>query len=200
MEEKKRKCFVIMPISDTEGYNKGHFTKVYEHLIKPACELAELEPDRVDDSKASDIIHRDIFNKLLNSPMAICDISSKNPNVFFELGIRLALNKPVTIIKDNKTTQVFDIGIIKYINYDSELQYGEVIKSQKDIADSLIQTFERGGIALLDSFVSRENLSEHTTTVKPAGGGLKTVRIDDILPELLERYMPDILKKFDQGK
>ena len=36
MLEYKKKCFVIMPISDAEGYDKGHFTRVYEHLIKPA--------------------------------------------------------------------------------------------------------------------------------------------------------------------
>ena len=37
MEDKKnKKCFIMMPISDAEGYDKGHFTRVYEHLIKPA--------------------------------------------------------------------------------------------------------------------------------------------------------------------
>ena len=29
-------CFVIMPISDVDGYEKGHFGRVYEYLIKPA--------------------------------------------------------------------------------------------------------------------------------------------------------------------
>jgi hypothetical protein len=33
-----KKCFIIMPISDQEGYEKGHFSRVYKHLIKPACE------------------------------------------------------------------------------------------------------------------------------------------------------------------
>ena len=36
MSEDKKECFVIMPISDAEGYDKGHFTRVYEHLVKPA--------------------------------------------------------------------------------------------------------------------------------------------------------------------
>ena len=35
-----KKCFVIMPISDADGYDKGHFNRVYEYLIKPACEEA----------------------------------------------------------------------------------------------------------------------------------------------------------------
>ena len=31
-------CFIIMPISDVDGYQKGHFNRIYEHIIKPACE------------------------------------------------------------------------------------------------------------------------------------------------------------------
>lgn len=48
MSEDKKKCFVIMPISDAEGYDKGHFTRVYEHLIKPAVIEAGFEPVRND--------------------------------------------------------------------------------------------------------------------------------------------------------
>jgi hypothetical protein len=44
MSEDKKKCFVIMPISDAEGYDKGHFTRVYEHLVKPAVIEAGFEP------------------------------------------------------------------------------------------------------------------------------------------------------------
>ena len=49
MSEDKKKCFVIMPISDAEGYDKGHFTRVYEHLVKPAVIEAGFEPMRADD-------------------------------------------------------------------------------------------------------------------------------------------------------
>ena len=50
MSEDKKKCFVIMPISDAEGYDKGHFTRVYEHLVKPAVIEAGFEPMRADDT------------------------------------------------------------------------------------------------------------------------------------------------------
>lgn len=190
-----------MPISDADGYEKGHFNRVYEHLIKPACELGGLEAYRVDDDKASDIIHCEIFSQLVNSPMAICDISSRNPNVFFELGVRLAFNKPVTIIKDDKTEKAFDIGIIKYIDYDSRLQYGEVIKAHKDIAESLKQTLEKGSINFIGSFISGGNHNKNRVSVKQVQtSGIEKVCIDDVLPELLERYLPDALIKIDKGK
>ena len=34
------KCFVIMPISDTDDYPSGHFNRVYLHLLRPAIEKA----------------------------------------------------------------------------------------------------------------------------------------------------------------
>ena len=34
MNENKIDCFVIMPIGDCDGYNSGHFTRVYEDIIK----------------------------------------------------------------------------------------------------------------------------------------------------------------------
>lgn len=42
MGGKNKRCFVIMPISDTDGYDNGHFTTVYNHLIKPAVIKAGL--------------------------------------------------------------------------------------------------------------------------------------------------------------
>lgn len=34
-EGKNKKCFVIMPISDVDGYPKGHFDRVFRHIIIP---------------------------------------------------------------------------------------------------------------------------------------------------------------------
>lgn len=38
--EEKERCFVIMPISDPEEYEDGHFKNVYEDIFKPAIEAA----------------------------------------------------------------------------------------------------------------------------------------------------------------
>ena len=90
MLEYKKKCFVIMPISDAEGYDKGHFTRVYEHLIKPAVIEAGFEPVRADDTSKANFIVMDILQQILACDMAICDLSSRNPNVFYELGVLIS--------------------------------------------------------------------------------------------------------------
>lgn len=79
-------CFVVMPISDPDGYVKGHFRHVYQDIIQPACQQAGFKPFRADEVKQSNLIHLDILQRLLEAPMAVCDLSSRNPNVLFELG------------------------------------------------------------------------------------------------------------------
>jgi hypothetical protein len=133
-DEKKekglKKCFVIMPISDNTDYPAGHFTRVYEHIIKPACAIAEFEPVRADDIQSTNFIVLDIIKNILESEMAICDLSSKNPNVLYELGIRQAFNYPVTFTKDIKTKRIFDIQGFRDITYDESLRILIMYKKQ----------------------------------------------------------------------
>ena len=50
-ENRKERCFVIMPISDQGDYPPGHFSKVYDQIFKPAIIEAGYEPFRVDEDK-----------------------------------------------------------------------------------------------------------------------------------------------------
>ena len=47
----------------------------------------------------SDLIHHTIINQLINADLVIADLTDHNPSVLFELGIRIALKKPVALIK-----------------------------------------------------------------------------------------------------
>ena len=142
METKKNTCFVIMPISDQDGYDKGHFTRVYQHLILPACEKAGFTAIRADDEIKTNYIVIDIIRKIIDSDIVLCDLSSKNPNVLYELGIRQAFNKKSILIKDNKTSRVFDIQGLRTLDYDETLRIDEVQKSITNIAKTLTETFE----------------------------------------------------------
>lgn len=136
----KKECFIIMPIADQAGYDEGHFKLVYEDIIKIACEKAGFKPIRADDVKQTNLIHKDILQKILETPMAICDMSSNNPNVLFELGIRQAFDKPVVLIKDTITKSIFDISPLRYTEYISTHKYRDVLISQDLIKDALLST------------------------------------------------------------
>lgn len=133
-------CFVIMPISDHDGYDKGHFTKVYEDIFKPACTSAGFSAVRADEVKQTNLIHLDILQKLIESPMAICDLSSRNPNVLFELGLRQAFDKPTVLVQEAGTPKIFDIAPLRYTEYRRELRYREVLEDQSMISKAIKAT------------------------------------------------------------
>ena len=135
-------CFIIMPISDPAGYDIGHFKGIYEEIFKPACESAGLNPVRADDIEETGMIHINILQKLLNSSMAICDLSSHNPNVLFELGIRQAFDMPTVLVQEEGTAAIFDIAPLKYCTYRKNHLYKEVIEDQKKLTEYLANTSE----------------------------------------------------------
>ena len=138
--KEKRQCFVIMPISDPEGYEKGHFKCVYEDLLIPAIEESGFEPKRADDDKSSSMIQINIIRDIIEAPMAICDLSSRNPNVLFELGIRQAFDLPVVLIQEEGTQRIFDINTINTIDYRSNLIYREVMEDRRKISEAIKST------------------------------------------------------------
>lgn len=131
-----------MPIADQEGYDKGHFNKVYEDLFKVACNKSGFKAVRADEVKQTNFIHLDILQKLIESPMAICDLSNRNPNVLFELGLRQAFDKPTVLVQECGTPKIFDISPLRYTEYRKELKYREVLEDQDLIAEALSATKE----------------------------------------------------------
>lgn len=144
---KQKECFIIMPISDVDGYPKGHFGHVYENIIYPSCEMAGYRAVRADEVKATNLIHLDILKNLIDAPIAICDLSSRNPNVLFELGIRQAFDKPVVLIQEAGTPKIFDIAPLRYLEYSKEMKYHDVLQMQKELKDAIEATAAAEGEA-----------------------------------------------------
>ena len=134
-----------MPISDNGNYTDGHFNRVYNHLIIPACELAGFKAVRADDIINTNYIAIDIIKRIIESDMAICDLSSQNPNVLYELGIRQAFNKPVTLIKDHNTKRIFDIQGFRDFEYDENLRIDNVENEVENLAELIQNTYNSQG-------------------------------------------------------
>lgn len=157
---KIKKIGFIMPISDSQNYIKGHWGMVKGILNDIVDEVdadldVKVEGFLVSDTNGTDsIIQRRIVNNIYSSDLIICDVSDKNPNVLFELGMRLAFDKKVIIIKDEKTNYIFDTNNIFHNDYPSDLNYTEVINFKdnlvKDIKEALEDSNQKGGF--LDTF------------------------------------------------
>jgi hypothetical protein len=141
-EADRPECFVIMPISDPEGYAKGHFQRVYRDIFRRACKAAGYRAIRADDVAQTNLIQEDILRRLLKAPMALCDLSALRPNVLFELGLRQAFEMPVVLVAEEGTPNLFDIGPLRYTPYRPTRLFHEVVRDYKRIATALRATEE----------------------------------------------------------
>ncbi|MFC1984259.1 hypothetical protein ACFLVO_04550, partial [Chloroflexota bacterium] len=102
----------------------------------PAVEKAGYTPVPPQ-AKGADLIHAEIIKNLESANIVLCDMSSLSANVFFELGIRTALNKPVCIVKDELTPKVpFDTAILNYYEYKCALDPWELPKEYREHCQS----------------------------------------------------------------
>lgn len=91
MSDEKLQCEIVMPISTIDGCTEAHWSDVME-IINEAVEDAGFEGELVSNADDVEIIHKRIIQNLYENPIVVCDISGKNPNVMFELGMRLAFD------------------------------------------------------------------------------------------------------------
>ena len=98
-----------MPFREkTSSYTAGFFDEVLKHLITPAAVKAGFRVETAN-KKGSDIIQSTIVNKLDTAELVIADLTEHNPNVLFELGWRMAHDKPVALIRAKGTGAIFDV-------------------------------------------------------------------------------------------
>jgi hypothetical protein len=95
------------------------FDSVYYDLIFPAIEEAVLKPIRADEEKVGGIIHKPMFERLILCEYAVVDLTTANPNVFYELGVRHAARPYSTVLLYAEGTKQlpFDISPLRAIPY-----------------------------------------------------------------------------------
>lgn len=146
MEEKDeiKTCGIIMPIAEmTGGYSENHWKEV-KSIIKEAAEdtTYEFKTEIVSDSGGKiDVIHKTIIENIYTSDIVVCDMSGRNPNVLFELGMRLTFDKPTIIIKDDATDFIFDTGVIKHIQYPKDLRFHDIKEFQEELSEGIEKTY-----------------------------------------------------------
>jgi hypothetical protein len=135
-------CGIIMPIAKSTDYTAEHWLDVKE-IISECIIEAGFDPRLVSEASDTGMIHQRIVENIYSNPIVVCDISSRNPNVMFELGIRLTFDKPVVIIKDDNTERIFDTDIIEYLPYPKDLKYSSIQNFKKALTKKIIATYNK---------------------------------------------------------
>lgn len=105
-------CFVMMPFGPPLG-------SYYEKIYKVAIEKAGLTPMRADDDLfGTGKIMDQIWTGINAAKVLVADLTTRNPNVYYELGLAHALQKPVVLISNKQEDVPFDLNHIRVIYYD----------------------------------------------------------------------------------
>lgn len=135
-------CGLVMPISSIDGCNEQHWSDVKE-IITEAVEDAGFKANLVSYADDVGIIQKRIIQNLYENPIVVCDVSGKNPNVMFELGMRLAFDKPTIIVKDDKTSYSFDTSPIEHLEYPRDLRFTKIVDFKKSLKEKIQATLNK---------------------------------------------------------
>lgn len=117
-------CFIMMPL-------RALFQAEYESVIRPAVEEMGLSCVRGDEIYSKPTIVDDIWRSIRSSRLVIAELTGKNPNVFYEVGLAQAIGKPVIILTRDEADVPFDLKALRYLYYDVQNPFwGEHLKSQ----------------------------------------------------------------------
>jgi CheY-like chemotaxis protein len=108
-KKEKKNCFVIMPFSKTKVYKAYDWDEIFENVIKPAVEESGFNYQCERANIQFGNIFEEILDKLNSSELVIADITDKNPNVLYELGIRHTRGGPTIVIAQKVKDIPFDL-------------------------------------------------------------------------------------------
>jgi hypothetical protein len=104
-------CFVMMPFGEW-------FDRYYQEIYVPAIKEAGFEPVRADELFTTGSVVEQIWEQIEKAKLLLADLSGKNPNVFYELGLAHAARKPVVFTAGQLDDVPFDLRHLRVIIYD----------------------------------------------------------------------------------
>ena len=123
MAADEKRCFVIMPfgVKNDDDDTAIDFDQIYEELFVEPAEAAGLTIVRCDKISRAGSIHEDMFTHIAMDDVVIVDVTTANPNVFYELGVRHALAPSVTVLtRRSGTKSPFDVQGLRIIGYPAD--------------------------------------------------------------------------------
>lgn len=137
-----QECFLICPIGSEDSDERKNSDKLLKHVLTPVAQETGYTLVRADRMSESGLITTQILNKIIDCPLVIADLSGGNPNVFYELALRHAVQKPYIQLIQDKERVPFDVSGVRTIHYDLG-DLDKVEQTKIEIA-SQIKTIQSG--------------------------------------------------------
>jgi hypothetical protein len=135
------RVFVIMQVGAKDSPERKRADEIYKFIIAPVVKAADLNPYRADLDITPGPIAPKMLSELLNAKIVIADLTGRNPNVFYELGITHSFARPLISIADSSKSLPFDTKderIIEIGEYSSNgLSYVQGEHAKESLAECL---------------------------------------------------------------
>ncbi len=138
-------CFTIMPFG-------GWFDRYYEEVYEPAIVESGLEARRADDVYRSGNVVDDIWDLTKRADLILADLTGKNPNVLYELGLAHAIGKRAILVVDDIADVPFDLRALRVIEYDKNAPDWSQ-KLRTDIRAAIEETLKSPVDRVLSAFI-----------------------------------------------
>jgi len=149
-DHRGQRCFVLRPFS-------ADYQNVWDLAIKPAIEKVGLDPwDGQEERLGTNVIHKDISGLIWNSRVIVADLTGRNPNVMYELGMAHSAKKPVILVIEESEIPPFDIAHIRYLKYSSKA----LKELQIQLSERILSTINLGNDEAPDFFPELQALTE----------------------------------------
>src|SRR5258708_3382705 len=114
----KPTCFVIAPIGDKDSDFRKHSDKALKHIFKKALS-DKYEISRADEITEPGMITSQVLRAVQDSDLIVADLTWHNPNVFYELAVRHAIEKPIIHLIERRLSKIpFDVSGFRTIEFD----------------------------------------------------------------------------------
>lgn len=116
----KKRCFVISPIGEAGSPTRARSDKVLSQIIRPAVEECGYAVFRADELDQPGLITSQVVRHILQDELVVADLTERNPNVFYELGIRHLSGKPLVQLIAKGESIPFDVAGMRTIPLDHQ--------------------------------------------------------------------------------
>lgn len=141
----EKMCFVISQIGKDDSPERGWADAVLHHIIEPAVTACGYStPVRADRIADPGVITVQIIQMLRTADLVVADLTNRNPNVYYELGVRHTLQKPTIQIINAAEEIPFDVGMIRTIQFALDLDGAEACRGAMIEQIKAIEGAERG--------------------------------------------------------
>jgi hypothetical protein len=125
-------CFILMPFG-------SWFDRYFKEIYVPATKEAGFEPLRADGLFSAGAVMEQVWAQIRKAKVLLADLTGKNPNVFYELGLAHAARKPVVFVAGDIEDVPFDVRHLRVVVFDLR-EPGWSDKLRRDITTYLKNT------------------------------------------------------------